>query len=110
MADNRTVELSGEAHDRLLSHQRDDETLAETIERLSLVLPMYPDVDLDADAEFVLARIKVEGGGYRTDEYDHPYDVYKEFAEAMPHAVGVHQSHQRGIRARIKRLFARVVK
>lgn len=78
-----TIDLTGEAHDRLLSHQREDEELAETLERLLLVLPMYPDVDLEDEATFALVREQTEDGLYRTDEYPGGYEVYREFKEVV---------------------------
>jgi hypothetical protein len=84
MSDTDTaVDLTDEAYDRLLSHQRADETLKETLERLMAVLPMYPDVELDEAGTFALVRVQTEDGLYRTDAYDGAYEVYKEMKAAI---------------------------
>lgn len=77
------IKLTGEAHDRLISHQRDDEELHETLERLMLVLPMYPDVDLDEESRFALVRERTEDGLYRTDEFRGAIDVYNDVKAAV---------------------------
>ncbi|WP_337653234.1 hypothetical protein [Halomontanus rarus] len=89
-----TVELSGDAHDRLLSYQREDETIEETLHRVvPALVPHSVNFDregidpsaVDTDTSFIHERWPDEDGFVDTRLYKTITDYLRSHRTVIEH-------------------------
>lgn len=91
------VELSGEVHDTLLTYNRDDETFAETLDRIfEALVPHAVEFernanidrgDLDGDSRFVLERWPDVDNYVTSYVYQNKSAYLRAHADMVPHVL-----------------------
>lgn len=95
--DTEAVELSGDVHDTLLSYQREDESLAKTLDRVfAALVPHAVEFernanidrgDLDGDSRFVLERWPDVDNYVTSYAYRNKTAYLRAHSDMIPHVV-----------------------